>query len=339
MLVPTCTACHQILMLLLTYLWNASPSVCEETRQDLPPQLLPHCVGFAVRWQLGRTDAPSPTVPQERTPFCTPFLPPASGARDWGGGDESDTVPAHGEPAVCRREPHTHQLPASWVAGDGALRQALEAGWEWGRGLISPIRGQVNREVKDQGPSGWPVALAFSVTPVLEGLPGLSIPPHTGPGFSSLFQCLHTMQSFGVLFSKADWEWHAVPPPPYPSSPVNASYPLKFYCAPTAELPRGRSHMQCLQPVGLKPCCKLEPPGEPGKLQTTRPHPRLVRWDLPGWPQVLFVQSWRWFQCMVSLRAVDRDWSSGCVASPSPEDGWQCSILGWPRLAGPQSVL
>lgn len=64
MLVPTCAACHQILMLLLTYLWNASPSICEETRQDLPPQLLPRIAGFAVHWELSSAEALSPSAPR-----------------------------------------------------------------------------------------------------------------------------------------------------------------------------------------------------------------------------------------------------------------------------------
>lgn len=35
-----------------------------------------------------------------------------------GSRDESDTVPAHGEPTVCRRGLYTHKLPSSEVAGD-----------------------------------------------------------------------------------------------------------------------------------------------------------------------------------------------------------------------------
>lgn len=64
MLVPTRAACHQILMLLLTYLWNASPSVCEDTRQDLPSQLLPRCTGFAVRWERSSTEALNTGAPR-----------------------------------------------------------------------------------------------------------------------------------------------------------------------------------------------------------------------------------------------------------------------------------
>lgn len=94
-LVPTHTACHQILMLLLTYLWNASPSVCEETRQDLPPQLLPRCAGSAVPWELAAQAAGALVRPEEdRTQFHTPFPPPERKTWGWSA-DESHTVPAN----------------------------------------------------------------------------------------------------------------------------------------------------------------------------------------------------------------------------------------------------
>ena len=94
-LVPTRAACHQILMLLLTYLWNASPSVCEETRQDLPPQLLPRCAGFAVRGELAARSPGALVRPEEdRTQFHTPFAPPERKTWGWSG-DESHAVPAN----------------------------------------------------------------------------------------------------------------------------------------------------------------------------------------------------------------------------------------------------
>lgn len=56
-----------------------------------------------------------------------------------GVGDESDTVPAHQEPAVCGRGQRTHKLCGSWVAGDQhthtGMRGRLIQGGE--RGVIS----------------------------------------------------------------------------------------------------------------------------------------------------------------------------------------------------------
>lgn len=95
-----------------------------------------------------------------------------------GGRDESDTVPAHQEPAVCRRGQHTHKLRESWVAGD----QCLDTGM---RGRL----GQAGKRVISLSESGSRTKPRMELCraihllrlcwllPGLEGLLGLSPPP------------------------------------------------------------------------------------------------------------------------------------------------------------------
>lgn len=71
--------------------------------------------GFTVGWEL-RSPEPCRT-PRNTLNFAHLSCPQHAGV-GLGSRDESDTVPAHGEPAVCRRGLYTHKLPSSEVAGD-----------------------------------------------------------------------------------------------------------------------------------------------------------------------------------------------------------------------------
>lgn len=77
----------------------------------------------------------SPEAPRIACNSAHLSCPQQAGPGAGGGGDESDTVPAHGEPAVCGRERHTHKLHASLVAGTGTR-------WEEGCYLSHQSQGQ-----------------------------------------------------------------------------------------------------------------------------------------------------------------------------------------------------
>lgn len=127
MLVPTCAACHQILMLLLTCLWNASPSVCEETRQDLPPQLPPRSAGFAVHWEISSTEALSPSAPPG-----THSIPHTSGphAQGWGEAEMNQTrsLPTKSPQSAGGDNTHINYSDPRWLGARPRI-QVGEAAW------------------------------------------------------------------------------------------------------------------------------------------------------------------------------------------------------------------
>lgn len=87
--------------------------------------------GFTVGWELRSLE-----------PRCTPrntlnsahLSCPQHAGVEVGGRDESDTVPAHGEPTVCRSGLYTHKLPSSEGLGTIVLRQVLDTSWGSGVG-------------------------------------------------------------------------------------------------------------------------------------------------------------------------------------------------------------
>lgn len=125
-------------MLLLTDLWNASPSVCEETSQDLPPQLLPRCAGFAHR--AGNLQQ-SGSEPQ-----CTPRIAlssahlsrPQSQESGAGGRDDSDTVPAHQESSRSAGggSIHINYSGPGWLGTSAQIQGERQPGLKRGRGLF-----------------------------------------------------------------------------------------------------------------------------------------------------------------------------------------------------------
>lgn len=66
----------------------------------------------------GNSEAQSPTAPRGTHSILHTFPAPSMQGWRWGGRDESDTVPAHGELTVCRSGLYTHKLPSSEVVGD-----------------------------------------------------------------------------------------------------------------------------------------------------------------------------------------------------------------------------
>lgn len=87
--------------------------------------------GFAVGWEL-RGPEPHRTL-RNTLNFAHLSCPQHAGV-EVGGRDESDTVPAHGEPTVCRSGLHTHKLPSSEVAGDHRAETGTRHKWSLGVG-------------------------------------------------------------------------------------------------------------------------------------------------------------------------------------------------------------
>lgn len=186
MLGPTCAACHQILMLLLTCLWNASPSVCEETRQDLPPQLPPRCTGFAVPWELSSTEAPSPRAP--RGTHSIPHTSPARSAPGLGGGGRRrirhGSCPPSPQPAGGDNT-HINYPDPRW-RGARPRMQVGEAAWAAEGGeVISPSKpGSRTRPKRLLCWAIWQLPLCCPPLG-LEGLRGLPAPGCWPQGLSS----------------------------------------------------------------------------------------------------------------------------------------------------------
>lgn len=164
MLDPTCAACHQILMLLLTCLWKASPSVCEETRQDLPPQLPPRCAGLAVHGELSGTEALSPTVPPGTRSI--PHLSPAPSAQGLGEAEMNQTrsLPTKSPQSAGGGNAHiNHSDPRGWGQTEGTGRRG-----SLGRGGLGKLfLYQRQRQERGQrgcsaGPSGSSSSAACS---------------------------------------------------------------------------------------------------------------------------------------------------------------------------------
>lgn len=142
MLVPTCAVCHQILMLLLTYLWNASPSVCEETSQDLPSQLLPRRVVFAVHWELSSAEALSTTVP--RGIHSIPHTFPAPGTQGLGPGEaemnQTRSLPTRSPQSAGGGNIHINYMGPGWVGTHAGIQRG-GLGLERGRELCCQSQG------------------------------------------------------------------------------------------------------------------------------------------------------------------------------------------------------
>lgn len=225
-------------MLLLTYLWNASPSVCEDTRQDLPSQLLLRCTGFAVRWERSSTEDLSTSAPR-RNPLNSTQLSylQHAGPGAWGGRDESDTVPAYREPPVCGRGQHTiNYMDPGCLGTRAGIQVERQARLKRGKGAISLSESGFRRKPKTAALRDHSAASPLPVASLLGRAPWplLSL-PHAG---------LQTHQ----------------PPPSVPAPPSSLSSALewdaasqlltlphcvnaflfKLHCFPRAELPSGR---------------------------------------------------------------------------------------------------
>lgn len=74
------------------------------------------CCVLGAQPRRGREPQCAPRIALNSTHLSCPH--PLTRPGPGGGRDESDTVPAHQEPAVCRRGQHTHKLLGSWVTGD-----------------------------------------------------------------------------------------------------------------------------------------------------------------------------------------------------------------------------
>lgn len=123
-------------MLLLTYLWNASPSVCEDTRQDLPSQLPPRCTGFAVHWELGSTEVPGTSAPQAVHSIPHTFPTPSMQGPGPGEADMNQTrsLPTEGPQSAGGGNTHINYMDPGWLG----YRYRGRRGWKGGRkGVIS----------------------------------------------------------------------------------------------------------------------------------------------------------------------------------------------------------
>lgn len=123
-----------------------------------------------------------------------------------GGRDESDTVPAHQEPAVCGRGQHTHTLCGSWVAGDQRTDTGMRGqGGEGKGGVISPA---------ELGSRTKPKMGLCGATHLLQrrlqgSLALLALYPYWPRGLSSPlpFRTCSPHSVLGVPSPKATWEW------------------------------------------------------------------------------------------------------------------------------------
>lgn len=198
--------------------------------------------GFPVGWEL---QSPEPTAPGGTHSILHTFPAPSMQGVGLGSGDESDTVPAHGEPAVCRRELYTHKLPSSEVAGD----QCTETGTRHKLGLRVGVKGGLYpsseswlKRTQRSGPSKPSSCCGFP--PGKKGLQG-SHPSHAGlmDSQSPFLQCYTLAQSFGVSFLKEGVGYTQFLLFTLPHC-VNNSILRLCHPDPPAELPQGRSNVQ-----------------------------------------------------------------------------------------------
>lgn len=199
--------------------------------------------GFTVGWEL-RSPEPRRT-PRNTLNFAHLSCPQHAGV-GLGSRDESDTVPAHGEPTVCRRGLYTHKLPSSEVAGDQCAetgtrnKLGLFGGTGEGR-LISLFRARVEKEARDQ--SLWsPQLLGLSwFLPCKKGLPKASIHTKLVSRSHTPFSIVHN--PLGVPFLKEAVEYTRSFPVTLPHWANNSIFKLCYPDSP-AELPQGRSNAQ-----------------------------------------------------------------------------------------------
>lgn len=138
---------------------------------------------------------PEPQCAPRNALHPTHLQPPRTGLG--GGGDESDTVPAHQEPAVCGRGQHTHKLLGSPAAGgqteDTGRRGSLGRG---GLGSYFSINVRVQNEAKEVALLGHLAAPALLPAP--RPRRALRAPPSSlllasGSQQPSLLQDLHPL--------------------------------------------------------------------------------------------------------------------------------------------------
>lgn len=174
-------------MLLLTYLWNASPSVCEDTRQDLPSQLPPRCTGFAVHWELGSTEVPGTRAPQAVHSIPHTFPTPSMQGPGPGEADMNQTrsLPTEGPQSAGGGNTHINYTDPGWLGTSAGIQVQRQARLEGGKkGSYFSIRVSVKNEAKDgapgcfsarKGSAGslvslppcWPPAHYLSPSPIL----------------------------------------------------------------------------------------------------------------------------------------------------------------------------
>lgn len=169
-------------MLLLTYLWNASPSVCEETRQDLPPQLRPRCAGFAVHPETHSTAARSPSAPGGG-PHSILHTSPAPGVQALGPEEtmnQTRSLPTESSQSAGGGNTHINYAGPRWQRTSAQRRGEREAGWPGeGKGVfLNQSQGQERSQ--RWGPEGPSSCFCSPVTRLLGR--ALSSPslPHAG---------------------------------------------------------------------------------------------------------------------------------------------------------------
>lgn len=133
-LVPTHAACHQILMLLLTYLWNASPSVCKETSKIY---LHNYCHDAPALLCAGNLQHRGPE------PWCAPgrmALNPAhpsrlQSARPGAGAQMNHTrsLPTESSQSTGRGNTHIDHSSPAWPGTSAQIQGDRQAGLKRGK--------------------------------------------------------------------------------------------------------------------------------------------------------------------------------------------------------------